>query len=79
VSPLTRALQNRFAEVSRSELTRLRKKTATLQPEARAVVAAVAVEVVEAIATRATERLAGPDGEQLAPVLAQLFGVSEIN
>lgn len=79
MSPLTRALQNRFAEVSRSELLRLRKKTSTLEPEARAAVDAVAVELVEAIAARATERLDGPDGEQLAPVLAQLFGVSETN
>lgn len=72
------ALQTRFAEVSRSELRRLRKKTSTLEPEARAVVDAVAVELVEAIAARATERLEGPDAEQLAPVVAQLFGVSEI-
>jgi glutamyl-tRNA reductase len=79
VSPLTQALQTRFAEVSRSELRRLRKKTSTLEPDARAVVDAVAVEVVEAIAARATERLEGPDGEQLAPVLAQLFGVSDIH
>ena len=72
------ALQTRFAEVSRSELRRLRKKTSTLEPDERAVVDAVAVELVEAIAVRATERLEGPDGEQLAPVVAQLFGVSEI-
>lgn len=43
------------------------------------MVDAVAVELVEAIAARATERLEGPDGEQLAPVLAQLFGVSDIH
>lgn len=64
--------------MSRSELRRLRKKTSTLEPETRAVVDAVAVELVEAIAARATERLDGPDGEQLAPVVAQLFGVGDI-
>lgn len=79
MSPLTHALQTRFAEVSRSELRRLRKKTSNLEPETRAVVDAVAVELVEAIAARATERLDGPDGEQLAPVLAQLFGVSDLH
>jgi glutamyl-tRNA reductase len=79
VSPLTRALRHRFEEVSRAELQRLRKKTSGLEPETRAAVDAVAVELVQAIATRATERLDGPDGEQLAPVLAQLFGVSQTN
>jgi glutamyl-tRNA reductase len=79
VSPLTQALQTRFAEVSRSELRRLRKKTSALEPDARAVVDAVAVELVEAIAARATERLEGPDGDELAPVLAQLFGVTDIH
>lgn len=79
VSPLTRALQHRFEEISRAELQRLRKKISGLEPDARATVDAVTVEVVQAIATRATERLDGPDGEQLAPVLARLFGVSAPN
>lgn len=79
MSPLAEALQTRFAEVSRSELRRLRKKVSSLEPDARAVVDAVAVELVEAIAARATERLEGPDGDQLAPVLAQLFGVNDIH
>jgi glutamyl-tRNA reductase len=77
VSPLKRALQNRFEEVSRAELVRLRKKTSSFEPATRAVVDAVTVELVQAIAARATERLEGPDGDQLAPVLAQLFGVAE--
>jgi glutamyl-tRNA reductase len=77
VSPLTRVLQDRFEQVSRSELERLRKKTSGLEPGERAVVDAVTVEVVQAIAARATERLDEPDAEHLAPVLAQLFGVRE--
>jgi hypothetical protein len=60
-------------------LRRLRKKTSSLDPEDRAMVDAVAVELVEAIAARALERLEGPDGDQLAPVVAQLFGVSDIH
>ena len=78
MSPLKRALHSRFEEVSRAELARLRKKTSGLEPGTRAAVDAVTVELVQAIAARATERLEGPDGEQLAPVLARLFGVREI-
>lgn len=77
MSPLKRALQSRFEEVSRAELVRLRRKTSCLEPAAREAVDAVTVELMQAIAARATERLEGPDGEQLAPVLAQLFGVRE--
>jgi hypothetical protein len=75
VSPLKRALHHRFEEISRSELVRLRKKTAALPPEARQVVDSVTVELVHAIAERATERLDDADGDRLGPVLARLFGV----
>jgi hypothetical protein len=77
VSPLKRALQSRFEEVSRSELARLRKKTSSLEPGARALVDAVTLELVKAMAARAAERFEDPDAEQLAPLLAQLFGVRE--
>jgi glutamyl-tRNA reductase len=77
VSPLTRALQKRFEEISRSELQRLRKKTAGLEPDERAAVDAFTVEVMHAIAARATERLQGPDSDRLATMLARLFGVNE--
>jgi glutamyl-tRNA reductase len=77
VSPLTKALQKRFEEVSRSELQRLRKKTSGLEPEARAAIDAFTVEVMQAIAARATEPLHGPEDARLATVLARLFGVNE--
>lgn len=77
MSPLTKALQKRFEEVSRSELQRLRKKTSGLEPDARAAIDAVTVEVMQAIAARATERLQGPDSDRLATLLARLFGVNE--
>lgn len=77
MSPLTKALQKRFEEVSRSELQRLRKKTSGLEPDARAAIDDVTVEVMQAIATRATERLQGPESDRLATVLARLFGVNE--
>ena len=77
MSPLIKALQKRFEEVSRSELQRLRKKTSGLEPDAREAVDAFTVEVMQAIAARATERLHGPEGDRLATVLARLFGVNE--
>lgn len=77
VSPLKRALHHRFDEISRSELVRLKKKTAALPPDARQVVASLAVELVHAIAERATERLDEPGAERLAPVVARLFGVQD--
>lgn len=77
MSPLKRAIQSRFEEVSRAELARLKKKTASLEPSARATVDAVTLEVVRAMAARTTERLEGSEGERFAPVLARLFGVRE--
>lgn len=79
MSPLKLALHNRFEEISRSELVRLKKKTAALPPEARQVVDSITVELVQAIAERATERLDEPGGERLAPMLARLFGVRDPN
>jgi glutamyl-tRNA reductase len=77
VSPLRRALQSRFEEVSRAELQRLRKKTSALEPETRAAVDAVTIELLRGMALRATERLETSEGEKFATVLAQLFGVHE--
>lgn len=77
MSPLKRAIHSRFEEVSRAELLRLKKKTASLEPSARAAVDAVTLEVVRAMAARTTERLEESEGEPSAAILAQLFGVRE--
>jgi hypothetical protein len=74
---LKRALHHRFEEISRAELLRLCRKTASLPPDAREAVDTLTVEVVQAIAARATERLDDPGAERLAPVVARLFGVPD--
>lgn len=77
MSPLRRAFQSRFEEVSRAELQRLRKKTSSLAPDTRAAVDAVTIELVRNMADRATERLETTEGDRFAAVLAQLFGLRQ--
>jgi hypothetical protein len=76
MSPAGRALHERFEQVSRTELQRLRRKTASLSPEARAEVDALSVEIAARIAARLDAALEHPDGGALAPVVMQLFAVS---
>jgi glutamyl-tRNA reductase len=75
VETLAQALHAHFEEVSRSELQRLRKKTASLNAAQREQVDAIAVQVVQAIAARASDALRADDGRRLAPVLARLFRI----
>lgn len=75
VETLAHALHARFEEVSRAELQRLRKKTASLSAVQREQVDAIAVQVVLAIAARASEALRADGGRRLAPVLARLFRI----
>ncbi len=72
---LAQALHVRFEEVSRAELQRLRKKTASLSAAQREQVDAITVQVVQAIAARASEALRADEGRRLAPVLAHLFRI----
>lgn len=74
MSPIGHALRTRFEEVCHSELSRLRRKTASLSPEDRAEVDAISVEVTRAIASRVEEALAAGDSE-IADVIARLFAV----
>jgi hypothetical protein len=74
MSPVGHALHTRFEEVCRNELTRLRRKTASLSPEDRAEVDAISVEVTRAIAARMEAALAAGDS-QVADIVAQLFAV----
>jgi hypothetical protein len=75
MSPIARALQERFDEVCRAELQRLRRKTAALSPEARAEVDAISVEVTQRIVARMQAALESDEGEGLADVVARLFAV----
>ena len=76
MSPISRALHDRFEEVCRTELTRLKRKTAALSPEDRAEVDAITVEVTQAIAARVEAALECEQGEAIAGIVARLFAVS---
>jgi hypothetical protein len=74
MSPIGHALLSRFEAVCRNELNRLRRKTASLSPEARAEVDAISVEVTRSIAAHIEAALAAGDS-QTADVVARLFAV----
>lgn len=74
MSPIGHALHTRFDEVCRTELERLRRKTAALSPEDRAEVDAISVEVTRAIASRMDAAVAA-GGTDVAEVVARLFVV----
>jgi hypothetical protein len=79
MSPVGRALHHRFASVCRSELHRLRRKTACLTAEDRAVVDAVALEVAEGLASRLDAALEAPDAVAIRPAVMRLFAVTPQN
>ena len=69
-----RALCDRFEEVSRAELVRLRRKTAALSPEDRAIVEAAAIKVTQGIALRLDAGLAELDGAGHG-IVARIFSL----
>jgi hypothetical protein len=74
MSPLGHALHERFAEVCRTELRRLRRKTASLSPDHRAQVDALSAEVASGIAARLDAALERRDvSPQLGEVVEHLF------
>jgi hypothetical protein len=75
MSPIARALHLRFEEVCRAELQRLRRKTASLSPEARAEVDAISVAVTQAIAQRVEAAIEAQPGTEFADIVARLFAV----
>jgi hypothetical protein len=76
MSPIARALHEKFDEVCRSELLRLRRKTASLTAEERAEVDAMSVAVTQAIAARVEAALECQDGPELTDMVARLFAVA---
>jgi len=78
MSPVGHALHQQFERVCRSELVRLRRKTAALTDEDRAQVDALALEVAQRLAVHLDAALeqAGPGGAGLTPVVMRLFAVS---
>jgi hypothetical protein len=77
MSPVTRALHQRFEEVCQSELQRLRRKTAALSPTDRAEVDAITLEIAHAIAARMELALSRDPHGGLERVIARLFAVGD--
>lgn len=77
MSPVGRALHSRFEEVCRTELQRLRRKTASLTPEQRAEVDALSVAVTQGIASRLDAALQHADTEDVASMVKHLFAVTD--
>jgi hypothetical protein len=75
MSPAGQALHDRFETVCRSELQRLRKKTAALTEAERAMVDALALEVTRSLAMTLDAAVAAPDQAGIAPVVLRLFAV----
>lgn len=77
MSPVGRALHSRFEEVCRTELQRLRRKTASLTPEQRAEVDALSVEVTQGIASRLDVALQHAGTDDVASIVKHLFAVTD--
>ena len=75
MSPAGRALQDRFESVCRSELQRLRRKTASLTAEDRSQVDALALEVAQGLASHLDAALEMPERTALASTVMRLFAV----
>jgi hypothetical protein len=76
MSPVGRALHERFEEVCQLELQRLRRKTASLNAAEREAVAAISLAVTQAIAARVDAVLEREPGGELDAIVARLFAVS---
>jgi Glutamyl-tRNAGlu reductase, dimerisation domain len=76
MSPVGRALHQRFETVCQAELLRLRRKTAALSPAARAEVDALTVAVARGIASRIDAAIDAANTGELATVVMRLFAVN---
>lgn len=76
MSPIARALTDRFDEVCRLELARLQRKTAALSPADRTEVEAMCVEVTRGISARVAAAADVGREAVLHEVLGRLFAVS---
>ena len=76
MSPIADALHERFDSVCRTELERLRRKTASLSAAERAEVDAITVELTRAIAMRFGAALERDEAGDLSCIVARLFAVA---
>ena len=73
MSPMSCAIQNRFEEVCRAELSRLRRKTASLSAADRAEVDAISVAVAKAIAADIGRALDPETPHDVCNIIGRLF------
>ena len=76
MSPIARAIHDRFEEVCRAELVRLRRKTASLSAADRAELDGISLAVAGAIAARLGEALDGETAPDVRNIVARLFAVA---
>ena len=76
MSPVGQALHDRFETVCRSELQRLRKKTASLTEAERAQVESLAREVTRKLAVTLDAAVDAPGRSGIAPVVMRLFALT---
>ena len=73
MSPVGPALQDRFESVCRSELHRLRRKTASLTAADRTQIDALALEVAHGLACHLDAAIEASEGAGLAATVMRLF------
>ena len=76
MSPVGRALHERFEHVCRSEVQRLRRKTASLTAAERDSVDALVLEVTRGLATTLDAALNTSDSAAIVPAVMRLFAVT---
>jgi len=76
MSPIARAIHDRFEDVCRAELVRLRRKTASLSAADRAELDGISLAVAGAIAARLGEALDGETAPDVRNIVARLFAVA---
>jgi len=76
MSPIGRALHARFEDVCRSEVQRLRRKTASLSAHERRCVDALVLEVTQGLAITLDTALASPGSAAIVPAVMRLFAVT---
>jgi hypothetical protein len=76
MSPIVRVLHERFEEICRAELVRLRKKTASLSAADQAELDTISLSVARAIAARLGEAVDRDTATDTGNILTHLFAVT---
>jgi glutamyl-tRNAGlu reductase-like protein len=76
MSPIARVLHDRFEEICRAELVRLRKRTASLSPADQAQLDIISLSVARAIAACLGEAVERDAAADTGSILTHLFAVT---